>query len=676
MTSLWIVHREPYFRAALGRLAAASGSVLEGPPGDACFDPERAPEVVVLGLSGDLESELEFAHRTAPRMRLTGWVAVAERHRLEFARQLFDTLPAEFLIWPPEATVLRDAIRRAALRGSESPLALSMRPERDALSEHFARAFADLELPGLLRAMDPRLLQVPLLIRGEPGSGRETLARYVHRFGPTARGPLVQIVSRRDSTASGLLERIDAALRDRATSRITTFWLQDADQLDPAVQCEVAGWIAYGLPAGTPRASTVRWIVSSQPVGLTVELQRCAGGLSIEIPPLRDRSHAIAHLASSTALAWCSSRGLRPRRIDEYALFELSEYPWPGNLGELEAVIAQSLAATARDPLKTEDLILDGEPFAAVDAESLGSLLDSDEASDEATRIAVVEADAAEAATDEPPAELITEMEEVAIPIEALEGSAAAPEPAGVTQAALPELETVIAEPATPIGEAWLKRLSGAMSHEVRNPLTALRTFTQLLPERHADEEFRDRFAQYAAEGLDRIEGVLTGLDRLAAFREPEPRPVDVGRMLEELLDKRRNTIHERRLLVLEELDRSWPEAIGDPEQLRFAFESLLDKALELVPERGDLYIASKRHESGLRSQPSVRILLRYRGPEAGDAAAQITDLSPAANALAFAIAELLVQAQHGSFALDTSDRNETLVVIDLPAESVKTGAA
>ena len=73
MTSLWIVHREPYYRAALGRLAAAPGSTLEGPPGDACFDPERAPEVVVLGLSGDLESELEFAHRTAPRMRLTGW---------------------------------------------------------------------------------------------------------------------------------------------------------------------------------------------------------------------------------------------------------------------------------------------------------------------------------------------------------------------------------------------------------------------------------------------------------------------------------------------------------------------------------------------------------------------------------------------------------------------------
>ena len=671
MTSLWIVHREPYFRAALGRLAAAPGSTLEGPPGDTCFDPERAPEVVVLGLSGDLESELEFAHRTAPRMRLTGWVVIAERQRLEFAKQLFDTLPAEFLIWPPQATTLRDAVRRAALRGSDSPLALSMRPERDALSEHFARAFADLELPGLLRAMDPRLLQVPLLIRGEPGSGRETLARYVHRFGPTARGPLVQIVSQRDSTASGLLEQIAAALRSHTTSPVTTFWLQDADRLDPALQREVAGWIAYGLPPGTPRASSVRWIVSSLPVGLSVELQRSAGGFSIEIPPLRDRPHAIAHLASSTALAWCSARGLSPRRIDEYALFELSEYPWPGNLGELEAVIVQSLAATARDPLKSEDLVLDGEPFTPVDAESLGTLLDSDQASDADNRIDVVEEGATEAATDAPLVELTTELEEVPIQVETLDGRAPVAEPAGVTgetQTALPELETVIAEAAIPIGEAWLKRLSGAMSHEVRNSLTALRTFTQLLPERYADEEFRNRFAQYTTEGLDKIEGVLTGLDRLAAFRDPEPRPVDVGRMLEELLDKRRHTIHKRRLLVLEELDRSWPEALGDPEQLRFAFESLLDKALELVPERGDVYIASKRHEAGLRSQPSVRILLRYRGPEAGDATAQLANLSPAANALAFTIVDLLVQAQHGTFALDTSDRNETLVVIDLPA--------
>ena len=167
---------------------------------------------------------------------------------------------------------------------------------------------------------------------------------------------------------------------------------------------------------------------------------------------------------------------------------------------------------------------------------------------------------------------------------------------------------------------------------------------------------------------MARVDDVLVRLDRLASFPPPQPRPVDVVHLLEEVLDKRRKAIHERRLLVLEELDRSQPRAICDPEQLRFAFEALLDKSLELVPARGDLYLASKRHASGLRGEPSIRVLLRYRGPEATAGGPQLPEVSPAANALEFAIAELLIRAQGGSLALDTSDRNETVIVLDLPA--------
>ncbi len=61
-------------------------------------------------------------------------------------------------------------------------------------------------------------------------------------------------------------------------------------------------------------------------------------------------------------------------------------------------------------------------------------------------------------------------------------------------------------------------------------------------------------------------------------------------------------------------------------------------------------------------------MLLRYRGPEAAPGASQLPEVSPAANALEFVIAELLIRAQGGSLALDTSDRNETVIVLDLPA--------
>ncbi len=74
MNTIWIVHRDPRLRTALARVAAAPDNAVSGSPGDPLFDSAPAPDVVLLGLAGDLEAELEFAHRMAPRLRSTRWI--------------------------------------------------------------------------------------------------------------------------------------------------------------------------------------------------------------------------------------------------------------------------------------------------------------------------------------------------------------------------------------------------------------------------------------------------------------------------------------------------------------------------------------------------------------------------------------------------------------------------
>ena len=635
MASLWIVHREPALRAALGRLAAAPGDAVAGAPGEAVFDTARAPDAVLLGLASDLEGELEFVHRVAPRLRSSEWILLGDAEQLSAARRLFDSLPAAFLAYPPEPGALRAAIREAAARPETEPLPLSQRLARDALSGHFARGFADLELPELLRALDPRLGGVPLLILGEPGTGRSTLARYVHQFGATAGGALVEIPCTGATCAEELLGVIAASERRPRSQRACSLWLDDVGRLQAVVQRRVRGWIEFALPEGVLRTRAIRWIATSDGVGLEPELRRSLGGLTLRIPPLRARAGLVPNLAQATALAWCRARGLRPRLLDPDALAVLEQYPWPGNQRELEAVIEQSLTASAANPLGPQDLLLDGEPFAPLDAADFGVLVEEE---------------------PEPSVDPGQPADGQRIPIEPEEPGGDA-QPTREAQG-----DETLEQPQS------LRKLAAAMAHELRNPLTAVRTFVELLPERHADPDFREHFARLASENMRRVDDVLVRLDRLAAFPPPQPRPVDVGRLLEDVLGERRQAIHERRLLVLEELDRSQPQALCDPEQLRFAFEALLDKSLELVPARGDLYLASKRHASGLRGEPSIRVLLRYRGPEAVAGAPQLPEVSPAANALEFAIAELLIRAQGGSLALDTSDRNETVIVLDLPA--------
>jgi len=227
------------------------------------------------------------------------------------------------------------------------------------------------------------------------------------------------------------------------------------------------------------------------------------------------------------------------------------------------------------------------------------------------------------------------------------------------------------ATPPAPSRNELLQRLVRSVSHQVRNPLVTIRTFASLLPERFEDPEFRGRFHEMVGSDLGRIERVL---DRLSGFAGLEPAataPVDVAALLEQLLEQRRSQILARRLLVLKEIDRTLPFALCDEVQLRFALESLLDKTFEWVPERADLYLASKHHPSGLHGEPAVRVLIRFHDP-APDRGAESTaageDLSLRNTSIEIVLAELLIGSQGGALTVDTTDAEETVILLDLPA--------
>jgi DNA-binding NtrC family response regulator len=673
MPPVWIIHRDPRQRAALVRLAAAEQAVV-GAPGDPRFDAAEAPRVVLLGLTGDFEVELEFARRCLRRLRDAIWILLLEPRLAEQARRLFDAIAARFVGYPPDAALLRAMIREAAEGPRSSPLPLSARAGREALRARFSRWFADLEIPELMRALDPRLAEVPILVRGEPGTGRGTLARYIHAFGATSEGALIHVPCSSDTRAEDLLAAIAVDARDPRADRDCTLWLEGVDRLPAGLQRRLEGWIDYGPPAGSLRAPRIRWVGTAdaceQP-GRRIEpgLLRALAGLSIQIPPLRERGDFLPNLANNTAAAWCAERGERPRRFGEDALAVLEEYPWPGNLRELESVVAQSLAAGTSDPIAPEDLRIDGSVLAPLHAEAIGIPLE--EEPEPATFAEPEEAIELEVPLVEEP-----EPGELELPTFEVEEEAAE-EP----EVVMPEPEPPVAAPveaerpgaaaetaaAPPGSDGSLRRLADAVSHEVRNPLTAIRTFAELLPERYGDRDFRSRFARHVTEGVDRVDRVVDALARFAALGPPDRKPVDVSRLLESALDARRRLIRERHLLVLKELDPSRPIALCDAEQMKFAFDVLLDRALEMLPERGDLYLASRRHATGLAGGPSVRVLLRLQTP--GRAAAPARGLSPAENSLGLAIAEAVTRAQGGSVAISTSEPNETLVLMDLPAQ-------
>ncbi len=670
MTSFWIVHRDSRARAALARLAGAGDDSILGAPTDDHFDSLEMPDLVLMGLSGDLEQELEFAHRFGARLAGAQWLLFCEPADREEVSRLFDTLSAEMLAYPPHPEDLRERVRAAAAKRRLD--SLSERQVRDAVASRFSRYFAGLEMPELLRSVNPRLGDVPLLIRGEMGTGRSLLARYVHAFGGTTGGAFRALDCEGAFDLTTLQQAIErTAEEDRARSALTLCF-EEVDRLPRTLQRELSHWVGLAPPPAALRSPRLRFMATADDPDtadpdrrLDPQLAAAFSGLAIRVPPLRRRPGAVEIFARATVEAWCRERGERTRSLDIEALTLLTDYTWPGNLRELEGVLIRTLAASSAEPIRPEHLRFESmppEPIPEPARQPLPATL-ADEAEEILAEVVALPE------TEELDAPSIT-------PREADELGASSEEPLETSRAPAPGIEPAVppaevgpeAIPATASElRAALQRLAAAVAHEVRNPLVAIRTFAQLLPERFQDEDFRTRFAESVQKDVRRLEEVTTRLSQLGELAPAERLAVDVSRILDELLEARREALQDRRVLVLKELDRNEPFGVGDPAQLRVALDCLLDKALSLVPERGDAYVASRHHPSGLRGQPGLRILVRFQGPpvDRDDAARGLT---PMAASLDLIVAESLVRAQGGTFHLDASDSGEMVVIIDLPA--------
>ncbi|KXK00266.1 sigma-54-dependent Fis family transcriptional regulator [Nitrospirales bacterium NOB] len=237
-----------------------------------------------------------------------------------------------------------------------------------------------------------------VLLQGESGTGKELIARAVHDHSPRCRGPFVTVDG--GALAESLLESelfghergaFTGALASRKglleKAHGGTCFLDEVADLSLPLQGKLLRVLQEKeirkVGSTVPTQLDVRIVAASRkPLDSLVSAGKFREDLfyrinvvTIEIPPLRERTEDIPLLAQKFVRLYGTSRTPPVTDISPEAMTRLTDYRWPGNVRELEHAIERAVALSPEGVIRPEDLpatVTTGSPPLPVPEESKG----------------------------------------------------------------------------------------------------------------------------------------------------------------------------------------------------------------------------------------------------------------------------------------------------------------
>ena len=141
---------------------------------------------------------------------------------------------------------------------------------------------------------------------------------------------------------------------------------------------------------------------------------------------------------------------------------------------------------------------------------------------------------------------------------------------------------------------ASIGMMSATFAHEIRNPLTSLKTFAQLIPEKYNDAEFRNKFSKIVLSEIDRINGLIEDLlDFSQKKASPGINDFDVTMILDETVDYVRNRLEfeEKPISIEKQYDGNGFCLSGNSEKLKHAFVNIINNGCQSMSGEGVLIV-------------------------------------------------------------------------------------
>ena len=160
---------------------------------------------------------------------------------------------------------------------------------------------------------------------------------------------------------------------------------------------------------------------------------------------------------------------------------------------------------------------------------------------------------------------------------------------------------------------AYVGHLTASLSHEIRNPLSAVKMNMQLLQRRLDLAGYDKRRLEICVHEVGRLEEILRQLLDHAKPLNLRTTPVDPGRLAQGCLDLLEPKIREKRIRIKQGHATHLSRALVDPGELEQALLNLLLNAIEASPEKGLIEVWSREESEGAVS--FLELGVRDQGP-------------------------------------------------------------
>ena len=207
------------------------------------------------------------------------------------------------------------------------------------------------------------LTNIPVLLVGESGTGKQMFAQRIHQLSGRSSEPLMKISCagvRAESFANELGLDANAGQEREYQHEAGTAFFDEISELDPSCQRN----LLYALPDGETqprRGILMARLISATSRNLDEEMRSGRfrrelyyriNGVCLRLPALRERKEDIPLLSDYFLVKHCTQLGRMHSPLSARALDTFMGYSWPGNIRELENVVKKIVA------LNDEDLAL------------------------------------------------------------------------------------------------------------------------------------------------------------------------------------------------------------------------------------------------------------------------------------------------------------------------------